>query len=567
MMIIIMQGLLITTITTALLGYLLAQPGVTVLALFPGLAFLGLGWMLRQRDPGLASNPLGDARFATAEEVRAACTNGVRGAEVVLGHLDGELMTCRTEKHVLLMVSAGGGKGVSYILPDLLSYQGSVFVTDPKGENAIKTAAYRATLGDIKVIDPWEIATGEAARYRTRFNPLEAFLNYEDQVWARAKSLAASFAVVQKNDHWQNRANQLLTALIAHVCTYPDLEALHPGLNARRDLVTVRRLLMENFAPSPAPAPTPAKTTRTRRTSARAAPEEPAAPISTLEALVQNTACNGAIAREALGLLRGAQDEVASILSTAQTASEFIEEPHIADCLRDPYEDRIDREACEALYPNPWGGVDFSKWRDGVLSVYLCVPAPVILSYPNWPRLIITAAIDTMTAREEPPPRPVQFILDELGFLGRLQAVAGAFGLARSFGVQIWSVFQDIGMIRRDYGPELATIWNNAGVRIAFAAHDFDTASYISKQCGTTTVRVEGSSESRSQSGESYSSSIGQQARPLLHPHEVSANYAASAGRALVFLDGLQVAELGRVIAHRDAPFSDRATFDSSSAP
>jgi type IV secretion system protein VirD4 len=57
------------------------------------------------------------------------------------------------------------GKGVAAIVPNLLTYRGSVLVLDPKGENALITADRRGKgtasipgLGqEVYVVDPWGI--------------------------------------------------------------------------------------------------------------------------------------------------------------------------------------------------------------------------------------------------------------------------------------------------------------------------------------------------------------------------------------------------------------------------
>jgi type IV secretion system protein VirD4 len=153
----------------------------------------------------------------------------------------------------------------------------------------------------------------------------------------------------------------------------------------------------------------------------------------------------------------------------------------------------------------------------------------------------------------------VQFILDELGYIGRLESVLTALGLGRSFGIQLWGVFQNIGMIRDDYGPNgVDTFWSNAGVRVVFASQA-ETSDYVSRQTGGATVTTLSSSTSEGPQGTSSSESAGETGRPLLTPHEVTTRYAKDTGRALVFLDGLNVAAVERLAYYLDEPFASRA--------
>jgi len=489
-------------------------------------------------EPGV-----GTARFATAPEVLAKCHSEGRGALVPLGKINGKPAFHRTEKHVLLLVSAGGGKGVSYIVPNLLSYSGSVFVTDPKGENASLTASFRSTLGKVCVLDPWGIAEGEAVRHRVKFNPLDALIAGDRRrLWSKAKGMTDAFGVVKQNDHWQNASKQLLTALIAHVCTAEDL-------GMPRDLVTVRELLMENFLPALEPEKGKPKNLKKGEENL----SKPARALSALEAMLRNDACEGAIRREATGLLRCAAEELSGILGTAKVATEFIDETCIRDSLRgylNPFDD---------IFDSP--GLNFEDWRNGVLSVYLCVPGPEILNYPNYVRLVTVAALNTMLAREAiPAAGPVQFVLDELGYIGKLESVEGALGLGRSYGIQVWGVFQNLGMIQRDYGQTGPDIfWSNAGVRIAFATSS-ETSDYVSKQTGASTVTTFSTSYNEGPGGASSGSSTGESGRPLYTPHEVSTRVAGDSGKALVFLDGLNVAVVDRLNYRFDEPFASRAS-------
>lgn len=240
----------------------------------------------------------------------------------------------------------------------------------------------------------------------------------------------------QRNDHWNQSAEQLLTALIAHVCTAPGLK--------HRDLVTVRKLLMHDFFPNIDP--------ETKEGSG----------TSTLERMMANSACAHNIAAEAHALWNTPENELGGIISSARKQIQFLDEPHLAQALRDTKSQ-----------------IDFADWKHGVMSCYLCAPAPYIERYARWLRVVITSAMDSMIRELAPPPLPVQFILDELAFLGRLPVVEASFGLSAGYGVQVWAIFQDIGQVRDLYKERAPTFWNNAGVRIAFAALSGRTAGAV----------------------------------------------------------------------------------------
>lgn len=70
-------------------------------------------------------------------------------------------------------LAENGVLGTTQILPNLLTYQGSVLIIDPKGENVKTTTDRRKAMGqDVRVIDPWNIVNNDIIK-PSRFNPLD----------------------------------------------------------------------------------------------------------------------------------------------------------------------------------------------------------------------------------------------------------------------------------------------------------------------------------------------------------------------------------------------------------
>jgi energy-coupling factor transporter ATP-binding protein EcfA2 len=75
------------------------------------------------------------------------------------------------ERHVLLFGPNGTGKGTRFLIPNLLSIKDrSIIVVDPKGELASVTSAYRRTVGDVVMLNPFDVlglgSTGRSIRSR-----------------------------------------------------------------------------------------------------------------------------------------------------------------------------------------------------------------------------------------------------------------------------------------------------------------------------------------------------------------------------------------------------------------
>ena len=92
---------------------------------------------------------------------------------------------------------------------------------------------------------------------------------------------------------------------------------------------------------------------------------------------------------------------------------------------------------------------------------------------------------------------PVLFVLDEIAALGRLEIIEKAAGLMAGFGVKLWSVWQDLGQLKRHYRESWETFLGNAGILSFFANSDMTTLEWLSKRMGDVELlrETEGGSE------------------------------------------------------------------------
>lgn len=414
---------------------------------------LGLGKM-QQGEP---LGDLGSAAFGSAADVRAKDAPGTRRARVAVGNVEGQPLSWHTDKHVLILAGTRAGKGRDLIIPNLLSYEGSVFVIDPKAENFAKTYRYRAKQGQVRVLDPWG-KTGIKPEARTRFNPLTLLSKDNPESVDIADVLAHGLVLHTGGDsHWADSARALWKALLLHVATAEEFEGA-------RDLITARQILLSGFLP--------AKKDKDAKTET---PEKPAE-LSTLELMRKNYVFDGIVSDFAASLLETPEEERGSIISNAARQTDFIDTPALRASLAANGKGRL---------------IDFGEWRRGVMSCYVCIPADKLEgSGLRWVRMVVSAALNEMTREENPPPLPVQFILDELASLKRLEQVERAVGLAAGYGVQVWSVWQDIAQMKDLYQARWASFIGNAGARYVFGVGDYDTAKYFSDYMGQATRRV-----------------------------------------------------------------------------
>jgi type IV secretion system protein VirD4 len=111
-------------------------------------------------------------------------------------------------------------------------------------------------------------------------------------------------------------------------------------------------------------------------------------------------------------------------------------------------------------------------------------------------------------------------------------------------------IYQSIGQMRETYGGrDAASKWFESASWISFAAiNDPETADYISRRCGTTTVEIDQVSRSFQSKGTSRTRSKQLAARPLIQPHEV---LRMRADEQIVFTAGHPPLRCGRAIWFR----------------
>src|SRR5690606_1885161 len=115
----------------------------------------------------------GAARFASEREL---VRHGFRSRSgIVVGRKGGRFLTFGGNEHVLVEAPTRSGKGTGIVIPNLLTWQGSVVVLDVKRENYNASAGFRSAHGQsVYLFNPTD-REGRTARY----NPL-AYIDCSD---------------------------------------------------------------------------------------------------------------------------------------------------------------------------------------------------------------------------------------------------------------------------------------------------------------------------------------------------------------------------------------------------
>jgi len=158
-------------------------------------------------------------------------------------------------------------------------------------------------------------------------------------------------------------------------------------------------------------------------------------------------------------------------------------------------------------------------------------------------------------------------MLDEFTALGKLPIFERAIAFMAGYGIKGYFIVQDTKQLNNTYGVDNA-LMANCHVRIAYAPNLPETAEYLSKLTGTTTVVNKKVSISRGKGGRSRSISINETPRPLLTPDEClrlpgaekdAFGHVTAPGDMLIFTAGQSPVYGRQILYFLDPVFSARA--------
>lgn len=283
------------------------------------------------------------------------------------------------DRHVLLTSGNRGGKGTTFIVPNLVLWPGSVVVVDPKGENATLTAARRGPgskycdgMGQqVHVLDPFKTAH-VPEELRSRFNPLDAIDPTHPEAIDRAAMIAAAMMVMSEGEgrSWDENARTMLRGLILHVKTAEQFEG-------KRNLLTVRRLLMHGDE----------ETVNLLKTAGET---DIASPHALLwESLRSSGMFRGIVS--GIGATFGdmyatSPKQYWGVLEAAQRNTEFLDSEGIHECLS------ASNFSLSDLKTNPKG-----------VSLYLSLPDRYRSTHSRWLRMMVDLTLSEMEATRGQP--------------------------------------------------------------------------------------------------------------------------------------------------------------------
>ena len=431
----------------------------------------------------------GSARWANDKEIRNA--NLVQDDGIVIGKHKGEILRFPGQQFVLLAAPTRSGKGVGVVIPNLLTYTGSVVVLDIKQENYNITAGYRnSVLGqETWLFNPFaedrEPDTGRADPRTHRYNPLSSIT---DGVFRVGDILAIGNAIWPtggKDAFWNDNARNLFLAIVLFLCEMQG-----------------RRLKDESLPHYPVTMGEVLRQSSGRGTGQSVK--------KYLQSLIETYPWLSSECLDAMANFLSASDDVlASILSTFNAPLTI---------WRNPVVDAATSQ----------NDFDLADVRTKPMSVYIGITPDHLEDAKLLINLVFSQLVNLNTKQlpQDNPQRyryPCLLLMDEFTAIGKVNILAKAVSYIAGYNLRLLPIIQSLSQLESVYGREdTRTFVTNHAMQILFAPREQKDANEYSEMLGTFTEK--GISESRSKQildPKGSSESISDQKRALMLPQEL----------------------------------------------
>lgn len=483
----------------------------------PAALTAGLGWRIWTLTGGRRKPLYGESDFASRREAERrglVYTRRPLGDGILLGRTKGWLglgrryISLAKPEHVALYAMTGAGKGVSFVIPNSLAWEGSMVFLDVKGELWTKTAGHRAAMGQTC----FRFSPTAPDGLTHRFNPLSHLpQNTADRIDAIHRRMALLVPPPPgrtENPFWTNAARALAAAGAIMLAETPG-EDLNPAAILRMFTRPDHRAYLAGLA-----------------SAARAVGQ----PLPEAAVNVVLSWANSEDAKTRDGILEELKSQFGIYASPRIAAATEVSDFDLAEIRKRP------------------------------ISIYLGMTPDELRRLRPLTTVLFQQLVTTNSQVEFDRDPDHRFraiaMLDEFWAVGEMKVLADAAAFLRSYGIYLAYVVQTKAQTQAQYGREGSNnLFGNAGVEIMFGSKDPDLLREVSERAGTNTVVETTTNRPRFlgwlwPNRQSATDSARKQA--LMLPQEIA---RMKPSEQLIFRAGMQPLKTQRVVYYRDRYF------------
>jgi type IV secretion system protein VirD4 len=403
----------------------------------------------------------GDAHWATESDIRRASLRAPHGA--LLGTNSGGYFVADGFQHILLFAPTGSGKGVGFVIPNLLFWDHSVVVHDIKLENHQLTSGWRSKQG--QEVYCWEPSNPDGVTHC--YNPIDWISKKPGQMVDDSQKITS--LLLPKQDFWENEARSLCLGIILLLLADPKKPKSFGEI--------VRTLRSDDCVYTLAVG------------------------MDTLGQMMHPVGYMNLSA-----FLQKADKERSGVVSTLNSALELWANPLI--------------DAATAT-----SDFNIQLFKKKRTSVYVGLTPDNIARLQKLMQVFYQQATEFLSRKmpdTKEEPYGVMFLLDEFPTLGKMETFKSGIAYFRGYRVRLFLIIQDTQQLKGTYEDAgMNSFLSNSTFRITFAANNYETANLISQLCGNKTVEQVSYSKQAGFSLQGRSQSTSNVQRALLLPQEV----------------------------------------------
>jgi type IV secretion system protein VirD4 len=371
----------------------------------------------------------GDAKWASEKEVRKANLRSKKG--MLLGVYKGKYLVADGYQHTLLFAPTGSGKGVGFVIPNLLFWEDSVVVHDIKLENYELTSGYRQEkMGQKTYL--WNPASPDGLSHC--YNPLDWVSAKPGQMVDDVQKIAG--LLLPEQEFWQNEARSLFLGVVLYLLAVPEkIKSFGEVVRTLRsdDVVYNLAVVLDTIGKEIHPV------------------------------AYMNIA----------SFLQKADKERSGVISTLNSSLELWANP------------LIDATTAKSDF-------DFNVIKKSPTTIYVGLTPDNIQRLAPLMQIFYQQASSIMTRHMPHPDEKVgvMMMMDEFPTLGDMEQFKTGIAYFRGYLVRLFLIVQDTEQLKGIYEESgMNSFLSNSTYRVTFAANNIETANLISQLVGNKTVK------------------------------------------------------------------------------
>jgi type IV secretion system protein VirD4 len=405
----------------------------------------------------------GDARWATEDDIQRAGLRAKEGA--LLGKDAKGLYVAPGFQHILLFAPTGSGKGVGFVVPNLLFWKDSTVVHDIKLENHELTSGWRAKIGQKVYV--WAPAEPDGITHC--YNPIDWVSSKPGQMVDDVQKIAN--LIMPEKEFWNNEARSLFVGVVLYLIAVPE------KMNSFGEVVRTMRSDDVSY--------------------------NLAVVLDTVGQYIHPVAYMNLAA-----FLQKADKERSGVISTMNSSLELWANP------------LIDTATATSDF-------NIQLMKKEPTTVYVGLTPDNIQRLQPLMQVFYQQATEFLSRKipkKEEEPYGVMFIMDEFPTLGKMEQFKTGIAYFRGYHVRLFLIIQDTEQLKGIYEEAgMNSFLSNSTYRITFAANNMETANLISQLCGNKTVFQQSESKPKflDLNPATRSLNVSEAQRALLLPQEV----------------------------------------------